>query len=147
MPWIYVIIALIAGTMMPTQGAINTKLTTFVHSPVLAAFFSFAVGLLALFIYILATGVPLSQLSGVKNAPPISWTGGLCGAFFVTAVVLCLPRLGLVLTFSILILGQMLITIPFDHFGVLGVPIRQVNLPRLFGVILVILGVLLIRRF
>lgn len=147
MTWIYFLLALIAGTMMPTQAAINNKLAAYVQSPVLSAFFSFVIGVVALLVYILATGIPLSQLSGVRNAPPVSWLGGLCGAFFVTAVVITVPRLGIALTFSILILGQMLITLPIDHFGFLGVPIKEINLPRVLGIVLVIIGVFLIRRF
>ena len=147
MPYIYFLFALIAGAMMPTQAAINSKLSTYVQSPVLSAFFSFIVGVIALLLYILVSGIPLSQLNGIKNAPPISLLGGICGAFFVTSAVICVPRLGIALTFSILILGQMLITLPIDHFGFLGVPIKEINLPRILGVILVIIGVFLIRRF
>ena len=147
MSWIYVILALVAGTMMPTQAAINHKLATHVQSPVLSAFISFGVGLLALFIYILATGIPLSNLSLSKNAPPVAWLGGLCGALGVTTVVMVVPRLGVALTFSIIILGQMLATLPIDHFGFLGLQIKEVSLPRLVGVVFVILGVFLIRRF
>ncbi|HZV70583.1 MAG TPA: DMT family transporter [Saprospiraceae bacterium] len=147
MQWMFFLLALVAGMMMPTQAAINNKLATYVQSPVLAAFFSFAVGLVGLFLYMLVAKIPLNTLSNIKNAPPVSWLGGLCGAFFVTAVVISVPRLGIALTFSILILGQMLITLPIDHFGFLGIPVREINLPRLLGVILVIAGVFLIRRF
>jgi len=147
MSLIYLIIAVVAGMMMPTQAAINNKLATYVQSPVLSAFFSFCIGVLALLLYIIFTGVPLGTLSQAKNAPAVSWLGGICGAFFVTAVVISVPRLGIALTFSLLILGQMLITLPIDHFGFLGVPVKEINLPRVAGVILVILGVLLIRRF
>lgn len=147
MPWLYYLLALIAGIMMPTQGAINNKLAIHVQSPTLSAFISFAVGLVALFVYIIISGIPLSNLTYSKNAPPVAWLGGLCGAFFVTAVVLVVPRLGVALTFSILILGQMLATLPIDHFGFLETPIREINLPRIIGVALVVLGVFLIRRF
>ena len=147
MPWIYLILALIAGAMIPIQSALNNKLAAHLQSPVLSAFVSFAVGLLGLFLYILASRIPFSQLSGLKNATPVTLLGGLCGAFFVTAAVITVPRLGIALTFSILILGQMLITLPIDHFGLLGVPVKEINLPRLLGVLLVIAGVIIIRRF
>ncbi|MEO5906446.1 MAG: DMT family transporter [Saprospiraceae bacterium] len=148
MPYIlYLILALLAGTMMPTQTAINNKLATVVQSPVLSAFISFAVGLVALFIFILASGISFNNLSYSKNAPPVAWLGGLCGAFFVTAVVTVVPRLGVALTFAILILGQMLATLPIDHFGFLGLPVKEINFPRIIGVVLVIAGVLIIRRF
>ncbi len=147
MQYIYLLFALIAGAMIPTQAAINNKLVTYVQSPVLSAFISFVVGLTALFIYIIVSGTPLSNLSYSKNAPPVAWLGGLCGAFFVTAVVVLVPRLGVALTFSILILGQMIATLPIDHFGFLETPVKEINLPRIAGVILVLLGVFLIRKF
>ena len=147
MTWFSYLLALIAGAMIPTQAAINNKLVTYVQSPALSAFISFGVGLVALFIYILATKVPLGNLYYSKNAPPVAWLGGLCGAFFVTAVILVVPRLGVALTFSILILGQMIATLPIDHFGFLETPVREMNWPRMAGVVFVLLGVFLIRKF
>ncbi len=147
MIWIYYLLALIAGTMNPTQAAINNKLVTYVQSPALSAFISFGVGLIALFIYTIVTGTSLANLSLAKNAPPVAWLGGICGAFFVTAVILVVPRLGVALTFSILILGQMIATLPIDHFGFLETPIKAINWQRIAGIILVLMGVFLIRRF
>ncbi|MCB1025454.1 MAG: DMT family transporter [Acidobacteria bacterium] len=41
----------------------------------------------------------------------------------------------------------MLITLLLDHYGFLGVPVKEVNIQRLIGVLLVILGVILVRKF
>ncbi|MDQ3181074.1 MAG: DMT family transporter [Acidobacteriota bacterium] len=51
------------------------------------------------------------------------------------------------LTFSLVIAGQMLITLVIDHFGFLGVPVKEVNLLRLLGVTFITIGVILIRNF
>ncbi len=147
MPIIYFLIALLAGIMMPTQAAINNKLAVYLQSPVLSAFFSFVVGVIALFIYVLIAGIPVHNLTNAKHAPPVAWLGGLCGAFSVTAVVLVVPRLGVALTFSLLILGQMVATLPIDHFGFLDTPVKEINWPRIIGVVMVIAGVFIIRRF
>ena len=88
----YLFIALFAGALMPTQAAVNNKLATYVHSSILSAFFSFVVGTVALLAYIVAAGIPMNKLMAVKNAPLITWTGGLYGAFFVTAVVVLVPQ-------------------------------------------------------
>ena len=133
--------------MMPTQGAVNTKLAGYVESPVTAAFISFLVGTIALFIYMLITGTPMSNFTNSKNAPVITWTGGLLGAFFVTAIAMSVPRLGVALTFSLAIAGQMLITLLIDHFGFLDVPVREINVPRVLGVVLIVTGVIVVRRF
>ena len=145
--WFYLLLALLAGAMMPTQAAINHKLALYVQHPVLSAFISFGVGTVALLGYILLTGIPISQLTLAKNAPAIAWTGGLLGAFFVASVVTLVPRLGVALTFSLLIAGQMALTLIIDHYGLLGVPVKMVNWPRVFGILLIIGGVILIRKF
>lgn len=144
--WLFLLLALLAGALMPTQAAINNRLATYVQSPVMAAFVSFVVGTLALLGYLLASGASWQALGQARQAPAVAWAGGLCGAFFVAAVVWLAPRLGVALTFSILVAGQMLATLAIDHYGFLGIPVREVNLPRLLGVVLVILGVFLIRR-
>ncbi len=101
--YFFIVLAVVAGVMMPTQAAINNKLAASVGSPVLAAFVSFFVGTIALFIYIVATGIPLGNLADAKNASPLAWTGGVLGAFFVASTVTLVPRLGVALTFSLAI--------------------------------------------
>ena len=145
--YLYLLLALAAGAMMPTQAAINNKLAVAVDSPITAAFISFLVGTVALFVYIVASGTPLGSIASAKEAPPIAWIGGLLGAFFVTAAVTLVPRLGVAMTFSLIIAGQMLVTIIIDHFGLLGVPVKEVSLARVGGVLLITGGVVLIRKF
>lgn len=132
---------------MPTQAVINSKLAASVDSPVLAAFISFAVGTLALFVYILLTGVPLNNLALARNAPLIAWIGGFLGAFFVAVMATIVPRIGVALSFSLAIAGQMFITLLIDHFGWLGVPEKPINLTRVLGAALITIGVVLIRKF
>jgi transporter family-2 protein len=145
--YLYMLIALLAGAMMPTQAATNNKMAAFVDSPILAALVSFAVGTLALFAYVLLTGIPVGDLAGLKNAPPVAWIGGFLGAFFVAAAVTLVPRLGVAMTFSLIIAGQMVVTLVIDHFGLLGVPVKEVSLIRVGGILLITAGVVLIRKF
>ena len=145
--YFYILLALAAGAMMPTQAATNNKMALVVDSPILSAFISFFIGTIALFIYVLITGVPLGNLANAKEAPAIAWIGGLLGAFFVTAAVILVPRLGIAMTFSLIIAGQMIVTLIIDHFGLLGVPVREVSLTRIGGILLITAGVVVIRRF
>ena len=147
MQFFYYLLALLSGALMPTQAAINNKLSGEVGNPVLAAFISFGVGVIGLFAYILASGIPLQNLSAARNAPWIAWTGGLCGAFFVAATVFVVPRIGVALLFGILVLGQMLASLPIDHFGFLGTEVREISVPRIIGVILVVIGVFLVQKY
>src|SRR5262249_16070089 len=126
--YFYLLLALIAGTMMPTQAAINNKMAGFVDSPILAALISFLVATIALSIYSMAVGSPLSSLASAKNAPLVTWLGGILGAFFVTAVIVAVPRLGVAMTFSLIVAGQMLITLFLDQIGFLGLEERPISI-------------------
>ena len=145
--YFYILLALAAGAMMPTQAATNNKMAVVVDSPILSAFISFVVGTVALFAYVLVSGVPVGNLASVKEAPAIAWIGGFLGAFFVTAAVTLVPRLGVAMTFSLIVAGQMLVTLVIDHFGLLGVPVKEVSLARIAGIVLIAGGVVLIRKF
>ena len=145
--YFYLLIALLAGAMMPTQAGTNNKMAGVVGSPILAAFISFFVGTIALFAYALLSGETLSSIAEAKNAPPIAWIGGLLGAFFVAAAVTLVPRLGVAMTFSLIIAGQMIVTLIIDHFGLLGVPVKEISLIRVGGILLITTGVVLIRIF
>jgi transporter family-2 protein len=139
--------AMIAGALMPTQAATNNKMSEVVSSPILATFISFFVGTIALFAFALVSGVSISSLSSVRNAPPVAWLGGLLGAFYVAATVSLVPRLGVAMTFSLIIAGQMIVTLVIDHFGLLDVPVKELSIARVAGVLLITAGVVLIRRF
>ena len=145
--YLYLLIALLAGAMMPTQAATNGKMASFVGSPVLAALISFAVGTIALFVYAFLSGETLASLAAARNAPAIAWVGGFLGAFFVASAVILVPRIGVAMTFSLIIAGQMIVTLIIDHFGLLGVPVKEVSLARIGGIFLITAGVILIRRF
>lgn len=145
--YLFIILAILAGMAMPTQATVNGKLAGYAGSPVMAAFISFAVGTVALFVYMLLTGVPLASLAAAKNAPLIAWIGGFLGAFFVAVMATVVPRIGVALAFSLAIGGQMLVTLVIDHFGWLGVEQKPINLYRVFGAALITAGVVLIRKF
>ena len=53
MNWIFIVMAILAGMALPLQGAINSKLASFLHNPFLSALISFAIGTIALLAYIL----------------------------------------------------------------------------------------------
>jgi transporter family-2 protein len=144
---IFILIALVLGAILPIQAAINTRLVKTVGTPVAAAFVSFAVGTLALLIYLLITRQFNWQGTIALQAPWWIWIGGLLGTFYVAGIVALLPSLGTVLTFSLVIAGQTIAAVIIDHFGWLNVAIREVSPGRIVGIILLIIGVVLVRRY
>lgn len=145
--YLLVLLALLAGAAAPFQGTVNNRMAEVLSDPILASFISFAVGALTLLIYILASGTPLSGFAAGRNAPAIAWTGGVLGVFFVVATLVLIPRLGVAMTFALVTAGQMIFTLVIDHYGLLGVPVREISLMRVGGIVLITAGVVLIRKF
>jgi transporter family-2 protein len=143
---LFIIMALALGAVLPMQAAINARLAKSTGNPVMAAFISFAVGTIALMVFLLITGQFLFRFN-TGSSPWWIWTGGLLGTFFVAGIVILLPRLGVVLSFSLVLAGQMFAAILFDQFGWLGVTVREISAGKIIGAILLIIGVILIRKY
>lgn len=145
MKFAWYLVALIAGAVLPIQAGLNTKLGKAIESPFYASMFSFITGALAVGIYIVLTKQTM-QVAGLKLAPGYVWIAGALGAFFVTAMVLTFPRIGPAMTFGLVVAGQMLVSILMDHYKIM-VEIRQsITIYKMIGVILIVSGVLIIRK-
>lgn len=143
---IWIMIAFASGAFLPVQAGLNTKLGKSIASPVHASMISFLVGVITVFIYTELTKQPVSW-AGVKTAPWYSWVGGMLGAFYVTAIILAFPKIGPALTFGLVVAGQMVIAVLLDHFNILVAQQHSINVWRLLGIVLIITGVIIIRKF
>lgn len=136
---------LMAGAATALQGPTNARLVTAVGSPVNAAFISFAVGTVALGCLVLALQTR-PDVGAMKALPWWAWMGGLYGCAFVVSAAWGVPRLGVATTITLMIAGQLLLSLALDHFGALGVEKQPLSLGRIAGIALVIGGVVLVRR-
>ncbi len=143
---LWIALVILAGAMLPVQAGLNARIGKALESPVHASFLSFMVGAAALAFYLLVTRQP-AQWQQWREIPAYAWLGGLLGAVYVTVTILAFPRLGAPLTFGLIVAGQLLISLLLDHFNVLVAAQHPVNGYRLLGVVLIIAGVVLIRRF
>lgn len=142
----FIFLTILAGCVLPFQGSINGRLGKSIDSPVFASLISFLIGTIALLIYGLTTHSPL-RLQSLKQIPLYEWTGGILGAFYVLVVVLMLPRLGTALTFSLIVAGQMVVSMWLDHAGILVAVQHPINIWRVLGLCLIIGGVIIVRKF
>ncbi|HSZ34688.1 MAG TPA: DMT family transporter [Puia sp.] len=144
--FLFIAMALALGAVLPIQAAINARLAKTAGSPVMSAFVSFAVGTIALMLFLIITRQFNFRFISA-HSPWWIWTGGLLGTFFVAGIVVLLPRLGVVLSFSLVLAGQMFAAILFDQFGWLGVAVREISPGKIIGSVLLIVGVILIRKY
>ena len=139
-------LAVIAGVSVVIQQVVNASLRTALNSAVWAGFVSYAVGLACMALFALALRDPVPSASEAARLPWWVWSGGFFGAVFIALSVFLVPRLGAAAFIALLVAGQMLASVVFDHYGWMGLTQRPVDLPRLIGAALLIGGVVLIRR-
>jgi transporter family-2 protein len=140
-----VLLVLIAGGLIALQAPTNAILGKAGGSPVLAALISFAVGTVGLLIVWLASG-NRPGVSAFARVPWYGWVGGLYGATFVAVAAYAAPKIGLGSLITIGIAGQIAVALWLDHIGALGLPRDPLSLGRVLGALLVIAGVVLVRR-
>jgi len=143
---ISILLALAAGVSIVVQQALNANLRGEFGSAAWSGFVSYFVGLLCMAIVVLVWRDPLPPALAIARIPWWAWSGGLFGAIFIMLAIFLLPKLGAATFIALLIAGQMLASVAFDHFGWLGLAQRPVDLPRVIGVLLLVGGVVLIRR-
>lgn len=139
--------AIAAGAVLPIQAALNGKMGKAVGDPVYAALISFVIGSIGLLAYVIATKTDLSTFPEARNVHWSVWLAGLLGAFYVACVIILAPKLGVALTFGLVVAGQLGVSLCLDHFGLMGIPVHSINWQRVLGIVLIIGGVILIRKF
>lgn len=147
MSWLYVLLAALAGAMLPIQAGVNAQLRKALGDASQSALISFAVGTVGLLGYTFVTQAKPIPFSAAAQNPYWIWLGGLVGAGYVTLVIVATPKLGAAVTIGLVVAGQMLVAVLLDHFGWVGFNVHQLTWQRAAGVLLVILGVALIQKF
>ncbi|MFL6732029.1 MAG: DMT family transporter [Sphingomicrobium sp.] len=143
--WLPILLVLGAGGLIALQAPTNAILARTGGSPVLAALISFAVGTLALLAVWLRSGKrpPGAAFAGL---PWYAWAGGLYGATYVAVAAYAAPKIGLASLITIGIAGQIAMALVLDHIGALGLQRDPVSAGRILGAMLVVAGVVLVRR-
>ncbi|HNP23938.1 MAG TPA: DMT family transporter [Panacibacter sp.] len=143
----FILLALCAGMMIPFQSAMNAQLGKALQSPYYAALSVFVIAAIGLSLYILANRYVVPSTQQFSGAPTWSYLGGILGGAYILLIVLCAPRLGIGNVTVLVLLGQILSALLIDQFGLLRSPVHVLNIQRIIGVILVIAGVYLVKKF
>jgi len=139
------LLAALAGAVVPFQSAINSNLARGLGHPLWATLASLLVSVLVLLPVILALRLPLPSLGFISKAPLWMWAGGAFGVCFVALAVMLLPRLGASGFVALALAGQVIASMLLDHFGLFGLVEKQLTLSRALGALLLIGGVMLIQ--
>lgn len=142
-------LGLLAGAVLPLQGAVNGLLRVDLGAPLAVATVSFAVATVAMLLVVIVLRLGSGPLgkggTGIAAMPWWGWLGALCGSTYVTTVFTAIPVIGASATVGLTVLGQQAASLLVDQYGLLRLPRRAVSATRFAGVVLLMAGVLAIR--
>ena len=141
----YLIPIFFLGVLTPIQTAANSRLRQSVISPFIASLVSFSVGTIFLLI------VTLCEKGGVSidkelfsTLPWWSWLGGVCGLWGLTVNIIIFPKLGAMQTALMPMLGQIIMGIIIDSFGLLQSPQFPFTFLRFTSIVIILLGMFMV---
>jgi transporter family-2 protein len=139
------VLGLIAGASAILQQVLVANLRAVVGSVSWAVLISYIGGTITMLVVVLVSRDKLAlqpSFSGYSWAP---WIAGAFGVIYIMIAVMLIPRLGAATVLALLVAGQLLASMAFDHFGLFGLPRQPADIYRLAGAAMLIGGVLLIR--
>jgi transporter family-2 protein len=147
----WILLALLAGAVLPVQGAVNGLLRSDIGAPFVVGTVSFAVATLAMALVLLITiamaDAPKPQLGGLARMPWWGWLGAFCGATYVTTMFTAIPVIGTAAAVGLTVAGQQIASLFVDRYGWFRLPQREISRLRLGGVVLLLAGVATIQVF
>ncbi|HKT61450.1 MAG TPA: DMT family transporter [Gemmatimonadales bacterium] len=142
----FLLLALLAGAVLPVQTGINLQLRGVLGQPIVAALVSFIVGTAGLALLVAALRAPVPLAEAWARSSWWHWIGGLLGAVYIVAAIVLAPRLGAATLVAALVAGQMVASLLIDHYGWVGFAVHPVSPLRILGAVLVVGGVVLVQR-
>jgi len=145
--WALITAAFATGALVPLQLVFNGQLGAVTRNAFTASLIVFLIGSLVLTAIVLVMRPTFPSLEALMAAPKTVWFGGLIATGYIVAIVIVTPRLGVGLTTSLILIGQLCMALALDHFGAFGNPQHSLGLGRAVGLSLMIVGVITIKSF
>ena len=147
LPW--QILGIVAGMFQASQAPVNGHLGVVLHSPIHAAFISFLVGTIILFVI---TGLVDRSYVHAKDAigkgnPWWIWLGGVLGAIFVLSNAFLSPQIGAGTTVVLVLLGNLFGSVMVDKYGLLNSPKKPVGIMKYIGLVVMLIAVAIIKLY
>lgn len=138
-------LALLAGAGLPFQAAGNAAVGRALGHPFWGALTSLMISTLVILPMLGAQRASAPAVGSALQGPWWLWIGGVVGAIYVGGAAAVTPKLGAGGFLACVVAGQMVVAMLVDHFGLMGIEAKPVNLVRLAGVGLILGGVLLVQ--
>jgi transporter family-2 protein len=132
-----IVIGLLSGVAVGLQSPLASMITQRLGM-VESIFIIHLGGTLLILIPLLA--IRGGNLGDWRSLPWYALGAGAMGLIVVGGVSFMIPRVGVAASITLIIAGQLVLSAVLDHYGLLGVHIRHIDIQRAFGLLLVFIG-------
>lgn len=132
---IWILMAIAGGTLLTIQAAVNGSLGKKAGTET-STLVSFFMGTIALGVVVLV--LRHGNMALLIQVPKWQWITAIWGVLFVFLVVLVVPKIGVVVTTVLIIVGQLSVSMLVDHFGLFGNDVILFGGKRLLGLVLMV---------
>lgn len=133
-----IIMAALSGMAMTFQGTFNSALGKKI-GVIETSMIVHIVGLVVSIIGVVIWGA-FPRLESLREVPYYSVLGGLLGVLIVAGVAYTISRTGAAFGISIILIAQLLSAVVLDHFGIFTLERIPINLTRVIGTVLMLIG-------
>lgn len=143
----FVLLTVLVGFCFPIMASSNGTLGRELGNPFVATLAVFQLGsaLLLLILIFTRSGFPsLTQLVGINWKV---WLGGCIVILNLITFTIVPGRIGITNMIVLFIAGQLIASVMVEHFGWLQFKVHAMNWQRIIGVIFLMLGVILVKKF
>jgi transporter family-2 protein len=138
-------LGVLTGSMLAIQAVLNATLgkrVGILGSLVVLTVIALGITIILVVLY--------PTMSNLRNLPGRSewyvYLGAVMGVAIMMAPIFLVPRIGATSTLTAFVMGQLLLALVIDHFGLLAAPKIELSVFRVVGVVLLIAGAYLISK-
>lgn len=135
----------LGGAGLAVQIAWNARLRLSTGSPILTTIVSLSVSLLSLLLLWASGTTERGSLPAFHAVPTWAWLGGIFAAYYLVSSLVAIPKLGVASVFSLVIAGQVIMSLVLDSTGAFGVDQISPSRYRLVGTLMMLVGAVLIQ--
>jgi len=141
--WSITLLVFGTGVLTAFQHGMNARFSRVAGHSFHGGMLNFAVGLAAagLFWLFFSRG-QLPSRDILTTGPWWMWLGGICGAVYICTAVFAVPRIGAAYYIAALVTGQLAASMFIDHFGLVGLIVKEMTPGKWIGLVLMIAGLI-----
>ena len=147
------LMVVLVGGLSAGQVGVNSLLAKGLANPLAAAAVNFGLGTFVLWsifgvaTYLLGAMPAVAWSVALHQLPWYYWLGGVLGSCFVLSTIIAGPVVGAAVFTAALLIGQLGVSVLLDHHGWLGFSQHSFTLGRGVGLVLLLAGLVCLKKF